>query len=261
MSKKDIVSEQKQRQQELIELKKQREQFQSNPDGYTPEAVTPAAPQTFGSKIKNFWYYSRFAIIITLICGIILTFGITQCATRTRYDCTVVLYFKHFANSTMVENVATVMEKYCDDYNGDGEVNVLVMDCTMTDQDRLTEPGMAKSTRLMAQFTNEESIIYIVDKEALLDLDTVANGVFVDDSLQLPEYDGKAFKLNGSIFDEAFDVVSEGYSEKMEYFIIRRVVDGTAIDGRNNVGKFSKQADEIIKKIVANPTLKENNGQ
>ncbi len=261
MSKNDIVSEQKRRQQELIELKKQKEQFESNPEEYTPADVAVAAPQTFGSKLKNFWYYSRFAIVFTLICAIILTIGIAQCATRTQYDCTVVLYFKHPANSFMVENVATVMEKYCGDYNGDGEVNVLVMDCTMTDQERLTEAGQAKSTRLMVQFTNEEAIIYIVDKEALLDLDTVANGVFVDDSLALPEYDGKAYKLNGTVFDSAFDTVSEGYSKKMEYYIIRRVVSGTAIENNDKVGIYSKQADEIIGKIVANPTLNENNGQ
>ena len=253
---KGSVEEQRKRQQELIELKRQKQEFEEHPDSYeTAYSSGEAAVQTTRSKIANFFYYGKYPILFTLIVAIILSVGVTQCAKRTKYDCTVVLYFKHYVSSSMVENLSRIAETYCEDYNGDGEVHVLVMDCAIPDEERMLETGQAKATRLMAQFASEEAIIYIVDKQALEDLDSVAGGVFVDDSLKLPAYDGKAFPLNGSVFDEAFNAVSPGYAENFEYYVIRRVVSGTAIENKSKVGKYSAEADEIIGKIVADPLL------
>lgn len=256
------VEEQRKRQQELIELKRQKQLFESDPEEYKPsETPSATAVQTARSKLANFWYYSRFTILGILIVAAILAVGITQCASRTKYDCTVVLYFKHYVSSAMIENLSTIAEQYCEDYNGDGEVNVLVMDCAIPDDERMLETGLAKSTRLTAQFASAEAIVYIVDKEALEELDEIAGGIFVDDSLGLPDYDGKAFSLNGSVFDAAFDTVSNGYSDTFEYYIIRRVVEGTTIDGKGDVDMYSKQADEFIRKIVSDPYLNIENSE
>lgn len=250
----DIVEEQNKRQRELIELMRKKQEFEADPEGFVPEGGdTAAVPQTRRSKIANFWYYGKFTIAFILIIAIILAIGVSQCAGRTKYDCTIVLYFKHYCGSAMIDNVSKIASMYCPDTNGDGKVNVLVMDCSIPEEERMLDTGVAKSTRLGAQFTNKEAIIYIVDKEALLSLDEIANGVFVDDSLKLPEYDGKAYKLNGSVFDNAFNSVYENYTDNFEYYVIRRCVDGTAIENKKGVGKFSKLADEIIGKITEDP--------
>lgn len=255
-----LVEEQRRRQQELLELKKKKQEFEENIDSFEPEGPEAAAPLKGFARVKNFFHYAKGVIAFTLIVCIILAVGFVQCARRTEYDCTVVLYFKHYVNSAIVENLAEALEQYCEDTNGDGEVNVLVMDCAIPDEERMLETGRAKSTRLMAQFSSEEAIVYIVDKECLEELDEVAGGVFVDDSLGLPEYGGKAYKLNGSVFDEAFDTVSYGYSNEFEYYIIRRCVEGTAIEGKKKASKFSEQGDRLIESVMSDPML-ENIGE
>lgn len=251
-----LIEEQRKRQQELLELKKKKAEFEQNIDEFEPVGPVAALPQTEFGRFKNFMHYAKGTIIFSLIVAVILTIGVVQCSTRTKYDCTVVLYMKQSVNSTMIENLATVLEQYCEDTNGDGEVNVLVMDCAIPDDQRMGETGQATATRLMGQFASEEAIVYIVDKAALEELITLSDGNFVSDSLKLPEYDGKAYPLNGTIFDEAFNVVLEGYSEKFEYYIIRRNVKGTAIEDKKNVDKFSQQGDRLIESIMADPNLK-----
>lgn len=250
-----LVEEQRKRQAEFLEMKRKKQELESNIEEYVAEGGAVAAPLKGFAKVENFFHYAKGTIIAIVLIAVILTIGIVQCATRTVYDCTVVLYMKHSVNSTMVENLSTVLEKYCDDKNGDGEVNVLVMDCAIPDDQRMSEQGRSKSTRLMAQFASEEAIVYIVDKEALLELMALDEGNFVGSSLGLPDYDGRAFPLNGTIFDAAFDVVIEDHSKGFEYYIIRRNVVGTAIEGKNDVQEFSQQADKLIQSIVADPNL------
>ena len=96
----------------------------------------------------------------------------------------------------------------------------------------------------------------MVDDEALEDLDTIAGGVFVDDSLSLPDNNGKSYQLNGSAFDAAFDTIEFGYSKNFNYHLIRRVVDGTQLEKKKDVAKYSEQGDKFIKAVMADPELK-----
>ena len=250
-----LVEEQRRRQAELLELKRRKQEFEENIDSFVPEGPEETLQLKGVNRLANFFHYAKGTIIVFLIIAAIIAVAVVQCATRTVYDCTVVLYMKHSVNSTMVENLATVLEQYCDDRNGDGEVNVLVMDCAIPDDQRMSEIGQAQSTRLLAQFANEEAIVYIVDKETLEELIALDEGNFVSDSLGLSAYNGKAFPLNGTIFDAAFDVVLEDHSKGFEYYIIRRNISGTAIENKKNVAVFSQQADSLIGKIVADPNL------
>ncbi|MBE6798953.1 MAG: hypothetical protein E7525_04175 [Ruminococcaceae bacterium] len=252
-----LVEEQRKRQAELLELKRKKQEFQENIDEFVPEGPRESVPLKGMARVENFFHYAKGTIIGVLIVAVILTVAVVQCATRTVYDCTVVLYMKQGVNSTMVENLSTVLEKYCEDKNGDGEVNVLVMDCAITDEQRMSDLGQSKSTRLMAQFASEEAIVYIVDKAALEELIALDDGNFVSNSLQLPAYDGKAYPLNGTIFDAAFDVVLEDHSKGFEYYIIKRNVAGTAIEGKKDVAEFSQQADKLISNIIADPNLEQ----
>ncbi len=248
------VEEQKRRQQELIELKLKKQEFQENPEEFVHEGV-PEFQQSTASKVYNFWYYARFSVIMLVILAIILTVGVTQCANRPKYDMTIVLYMKRAISSTMVENLTNIAELYCEDRNGDGEKNVLILDCAVTEEDKLGDTGMSKTTRLQANFANEEAIVYIMDKEALVELSSLDDGAFIDGSLKLPEFEGRAFKLNGSIFDSAFNTADEHYANSFEYYIARRVVSGTQIEKKKNAEVFSNQANEFIRAVTTDPLL------
>ncbi len=242
-------------QKELIELKLKKQAFMENPDAFVPEGPAPNPVLTKSQKLKNFWHYSKYAIAFAVVVAIIFSIAFVQCAGRKKYDMTIVVRFNYFIGSSMIENIGLVAEQYCEDYNGDGEINVLVMDCTLSDNEGNPDVRNSKQTRLMAQFASSESIVYIVDEKSLGELDTLAGGIFVDDSLDLPMHDGKAFPLNGTAFDQAFNAVSEDYADEFEYYMIRRVVDGTAIENKKNVSEYSKEADKFIKAVMGNPNL------
>lgn len=255
--KNDAVASQRKQQQELIELKRKKQEFQNDIENYeAPKSSEVAVKRTFTSRVSNFWFYWRFKLLAFLIIAAILVVGVHQCATRTKYDMTIVVYFKTYLSSSMIENISKIAENYAEDTNGDGEINVLVMDCAIPDEEREFETGRAKSTRLLAQFQNKEAIVYMVDDKALADLDTVANGVFVDDSLGLPGNDGKSYQLNKSAFDAAFDTIELDYSKNFNYHLIRRVVDGTELEKKKDVAKYSEQGDRFIKAVMADPNLK-----
>ena len=247
--KRDPVEEQRARQRELIELKRQKEAFQENPEEYKPEKDEAVFVQSRRSKVENFWYYSKFTIAFLLIVGVILGIGISSCVGRTDYDMTIVLYLKTYINSTMAENIATIAEEYCEDTNGDGEVNVLVINCSITE--KLADSDGA--TRLLGQFQNEEAICYIVDTAAYDDLNTNFGKDFLYDGMGLPDCNGTAYKLNGTVFDAAFNTVSEGYTNNFDYYMLRRSISEKSTANKKDVREHINNAEAFIRAVMADP--------
>ena len=98
----DIVAEQQRQQRELIELKKKALEFEKDPGGFTPTVKGDAVKKKL--TLSDLWYYGKFPLVMILIVAVIMAVGITQCSTRTEYDMTIVLYFKHYVSSAMIEN-------------------------------------------------------------------------------------------------------------------------------------------------------------
>ncbi len=249
--KRDLVEEQRARQRELIELKRQKEAFKENPEEYEPTYNEVVFVQSRKSKWQNFWYYSKFTIIGCLLLAIIIGIGISSCVGKIDYDMTVVLYTKTFVDNTMSQNLSSILKEYCEDYNGDGEVNVLVVNCSIPS--KLTQEGSDSTNRLLGQFQNEEAICYIVDTEAYNDLNTNFGKDFLYDGMQLPDLDGVAFKLNGTVFDEAFNIVSDGYTNNFDYYLLRRHIGENSTANKGDVAEHVRNAEKLIRSIIADP--------
>ncbi len=257
--KRDAVEEQRARQRELIELKRQKEAFQENPDEFKHEGGGVEFVQSRRSKWQNFWYYSKFTIAFILIVAVIMGIGISSCVGKTDYDMTIVMYFKTFVDDTMAHNISTVAKEYCEDFNGDGEVNVLVINCSIPN--KLASEGSDSTNRLLGQFQNEEAICYIVDTEAYNDLNDSFGDDFLYSGMKLPDFDGRAYKLNGTVFDAAFNAVSEGYTNNFDYYILRRNISEKSTANKKGVGKHIANAEKVIRKILADPNLKSKQPQ
>ena len=252
--KKGSVEEQRARQRELIELKRKKQEFEENPDQFSHEGPKEAEVLHGRKRWQNFWYYSRKTVVFILFIAILFVFGVTQCVTKKKYDVTIVLYMKQYVESTVIWNLQTVAEKYCQDYNGDGEVNVLVVDCAVPENERLT--NAEKGNALAGQFVNSEAILYIVDNGAYDDLYNSFGSDFLYYGMRLPDKDGSALQLNGTSFDAAFDSVLENYTENFDYYILRRNIKGdTLIAGKSGVKDHVKHAEELIRNIIADPLL------
>lgn len=242
----DLLAQRKKEQQELIDLKK----MQQGQKYVQPAANNVATTATGKSKWENFWYYNKMYIAIILVIAIVLAVGVTQCATRTRYDATVVLYCDLAVSTDTVLLLGNTMKEFCDDTNGNGSVDVNVADCSISEAERMSEAGVSKSNKLMAMFTDPSAILYIVDDYGFDKLSELNDGAYIDDSLDLPDKDGKALKISGTDFDIVFSpTFLTDYSEKTDFYIFRRVVDGTAIEKNKNVMKNYDAAAETIRKI------------
>ena len=250
----DPVEEQRARQRELIELKRQKEAFQENPDEYRHEGGAAEYVQSSRSKWQNFWYYSKYTIAFILIVAVIFGIGVSSCVGKKDYDMTIVLYFKNFVDDTMTHNIATVAKEYCEDFNGDGEINVLVVNCSIPS--KLTNEGSDSTNRLLGQFQNKEAICYIVDTDAYNDLNSNFGEDFLYDGMGLPDLDGRAYKLNGTVFDAAFNAVSDGYTNNFDYYILRRNIGENSTANKKGVGKHVVNTEKVIRKILADPNLK-----
>lgn len=253
MAKKEskIVREQRQIQNELIELKKMRQ-------GLTePETVAATSSEvTAVSKWKNFWYYNGTFVIIIAVIAAVIAFTVSQCAQTKHPDLTVVLY----CNAEIPTNSVLLMEeefaKHCEDYNGDGTVYVRVANCSLTEGGVHTEQGNAKATQLWAQFSNEEAIMYIVDDEYYHKLENIVENGFIDTSLGLPDKNGSAYKISNTdlmyVFganDELFTEVPS-YLSKDYYIFCRATENGTIISEKENVGSFAERAHKTLNSIM-----------
>ena len=245
----DLLSEQRRRQAELINLKK----MQQGIDG-TSTAIAEPDPINC-SKWKNFLDYHWKIIILILIVGIVFVFCIAQCSAKIEPDLTVVLYCDAFIPTDSVLLMQNELAKFCDDYNGDGVVNIRIANCASR-SDMHDEESTAKSSQLMLQFSNEEAILYIVDEEMYQKLLTIVENGFIDNTLGLPDKQGSAYRLTNTEFMKTLYIESAvtgnilSYTNKEFYAFCRATDNGTIIADKKDVTIFSQRAHEVLDKMI-----------
>ncbi len=86
--------------------------------------VTPAMPQTFEEKVKNFWYHYKWHSIFAAFLAIVLLVVSLQMCSKESYDIYVMYAGPRAFSSQEVGFTAVEMEKLCPDFDGDGKANV-----------------------------------------------------------------------------------------------------------------------------------------
>lgn len=158
----EIVEEQRRARRNFLELK--RMQIGEMPTGPKPseEAVKPAS---FAEKLKNIWYHDKYVILGGLAVCIVLIILVAQCCTRVQPDLQIVVFAYSPVSDVSCEKIADFAEQYCDDINGDGIVNVQLINCSFGEnsdsQYRYTSFQKLQSTIA----ANNEALIYIVDEK------------------------------------------------------------------------------------------------
>jgi len=89
-------------------------------------------PKGFKAKVENFWYHYKYHTIAFLFVFITLAVSITQCSTKTDYDYKIIVATRSVTLSTpQLQAITDELKTYGEDVNGDGEVNLLLVDCTL----------------------------------------------------------------------------------------------------------------------------------
>mgnify|MGYP000018301362 FL=1 len=158
--------EKREREQHEKELQQQKIELVKLKQGMTSDTIKEEGPHerkklSFGEWLSNVWYRSKWLILFVAV--LIFAFGYITYDTiiRTKPDLTVLVLSDTNALYVRTPELEEFFESYCDDINGDGEVEVLIYNIS-TDY---SDPATASSyqAQLMTQLQQGENMIVISD--------------------------------------------------------------------------------------------------
>ncbi len=232
MSEKDTqkaLNEQRKRQKELIELKKLREREAA---GEVIEiSKEEKVPLATGEKIKNFFHYYKFYFLAFIIIFVVLFFLIKQCNDKIDYDYSILINATEYISDDTCKQIEETIKKYCKDVNGDGEIHILILNCSRDPDD--TANGQFTTIQIQtmqAQIIEGTVRIFIMDEEQF---EGYSKETFWTD-LDLPHFEGKGIAVSDTPLED-----TELNLYKHKYYIGIRV--GTEADSSDM---------ELFKKII-----------
>ncbi len=232
----DTLRQRRIAQQEFLKLKKMQ---QGELDaGAKPSEI--AAPLTFGEKLKNIWYHDKFAIIVIGIIIIAIAALITQCATKTKYDTTVVVFTHTMTGDPNCEKIGEYLKPYCTDINGDGEVNINVVNCSINGLENSQHSFTNRSKMQSLIATDASALLFITDNDSYEYLMSLSNDIAF--------FDNEPIKFDDNFYEFCVDE-SGFYDTPKNLQISCRTVKGTAIENGKNVDVYHKQAQRILSKL------------
>ena len=230
----EIMEEQRRAREEYIKLKKM-QQGELAPEAKPSEVAV--APKTFGEKAANFWYHYKLHTIFTAFLIMVLAICITQCATRTKYDFGVMYFAYETALDTQTQAIADYFEQFAEDVNGDGEVNIQVINCSVTDSDK--DPSrFTIFSKVQAVLAAEENVsVYVVDEKAMEYFDNALNtSIFTEEPMPLNE----AFYKKTTVGEFS---LPKGLS------IGLRTIKGTTFEENENAVTAHKAGEKFMEKF------------
>ena len=233
--KSDTLRQREFAQREFLELKK----MQSGELAAPPKpSEVYSAPLTLGEKLKNIWYHDKWAIIIVSAIAVCIAFLVAQCATKTQYDATVVVFTYSITGDSNCSKMGEYLKPYCEDVNNDGEVNINVINCSLEASQGNTDHSYTVRTKASTLIASEASaLLFITDDESYKYL----SGLSKDTSL----FEGEPLKFD----EEFYEFCSQGdqfYPTPEGLQISCRTIDGTTISSDKNIDTYYSQAQTIL---------------
>ena len=182
----ETLSQQKKARQDFLDLKKMQKGDMAPEPKPSEVAVLP---KTFKEKLQNYWFHFKWhtiGIVFTLIVLIVL---IAQCSGRTNWDMQVIYFTYSPAIDTQTAKVGDYLESISKDINGDGEVNISVVNCSVPDGNHNSQYNRTVLMKLQAMITAEPTaMLYITDSESVKYFETdTLSGIFDTEQVQFGE--------------------------------------------------------------------------
>lgn len=235
----EILAEQRKAREEFLKLKKM-QNGEIKPDPKPSEIAI--VPKTAKEKRKNFWFHYKWHTIATIFTVAVLAILIAQCATKPKYDFEIVYFTYTPVIDFQLESTSDYFEKFIPDINGDGEVKVNVVNCSISESTSDTQYRNTILTRLQAMLVaDEKAMLFVTDSESIRYFDAIYEdgSFFVGEPLTL-----------GEDFYEA--TKTEEYGELPEGLTLScRIIGETLLNEKKNAKELYETALEVIEKIKA----------
>lgn len=229
----DTLRQRRHAQQEFLRLKK----MQSGELDAGPKPSEVAVPLTFGEKLKNIWYHDKFALSAIAIIIVAITLLCVQCATKTVYDATVIVFTHTITGEPNCQKMGEYLTPYCPDLNDDGEVNVNVVNCSINPKDKsdYSYTNRSKVQSLLA--TEASALLFITDEDSYEYLMSL--------SKEISLFEGEPLQFEEDFYEFCVDE-SGFYDTPKDLQLSCRTIKGTAIEKDKNVDKYYAQAQAIL---------------
>lgn len=148
-----------------IELMKLKQGIISDED--IPHEAEPVKEYTVWEKIGNFFYHNKMPLIVGAVLVLLAVFLIRDVVTNKRPDVAIMIMASDSELDFRTGDIEKLLEPYCEDFNGDGEVYVRVsyLPAVYSDDNLDAYFNQSAQTKLMAEFQSGDSIIVIADAE------------------------------------------------------------------------------------------------
>ena len=235
--KNDIIEDQRRARQEFINLKKmqQGEMYAGpKPSETATVLVTPK------DKFKHFWLYNKWYVLGFSALIILIVFLVAQCASKIDYDMKVVYFVNTVAMDEQTEAIADYLKPYCEDVKGDGEVNIQVVNCSVSDDAGNASYRNTAYQKLQAIIVAEENAMLFVT-------DSAANEYFEKLGSDVEFFDSNSVTLGEDFYKktkhEMFGNLPEGL------MLSCRNVGGTVLESQDGSAIYYKAAQNILNNI------------
>lgn len=115
-----------------------------------------------------FWYYYKIHTIVIVLLLVAITGTLVQCATKTRYDLSVMYAGSTVYTDESLNNLAAKMSEGVDDITGNDKIDAVVRQLGIAPtntQQAGTEYNYAMSTKLDLEFMSGESYLFLLNKQ------------------------------------------------------------------------------------------------
>ena len=212
-------------------------------------------PKGFKAKIQNFWYHYKFHTLVLLVVFVTLFVSVAQCAAKTDYDYKIIVATRSMTLSTpQLEAITTELKQYGEDLNGNGSVDILLVDCTMDNSQSDYQTALGKQQRLQTLLmADAETMLFLVDESCLKWINNLNKQTQFLDDLGLPNNEGKGFLVGNThiIQTPKAEVNSEANLRwPVDLSICCRRIKGTTFEKQSGAIESRKEALEFIARVV-----------
>lgn len=204
----------KREREERIELLKMKQGIIEESE-LIPENEHVKMPELHGwARFANFFYHNKVFILLGAFFVFVIGVIVYQFATREKEDLYIlaVTYEKNSRLSSRVQKLELALERFCPDYDENGNVHVTVnfVDRSTSSDQIVTQYDDAQAQKLSIEFMSAEAQLYIADETYLGKLinengEAEYKKLFLDLSDLCPEdmlFDGVGIRLNRTVLAE-----------------------------------------------------------
>ncbi len=236
--KNDIIEQQRKAREEFLKLKK----MQRGEIAPEPKPSETAEELSSAQKRQNFWFYNKWNIFAIVVTVIFLAVSITQCARRPKYDLEVVYFSYTAVDDSQLTAVEEYFEKFGEDIDGNGEVNIKVVNCSVSTGGSTVQYTNQVYTKIQSMIVaDDKAMLFITDKESYKYFDNI--------SKERPFFAGEPLAFAEDFYNET---KTDGFGELTEGLQIscREIYENLA-EKRNDFKANNESAKKMMEKLKA----------